>query len=371
MITTDLNAKVLQTQFNFHQISQLPSRTVWIDGQEMLFFSGTAYLGLSQNEAFRQLCSQGQAVYGSVYGSSRNGNVQLAVYEQAEAKLAHWAGAEAALTLSSGMLAGQAVVRQLMVEGYEFVYSPDVHPAVWHLPVVDVPKSSFREWAGGLGSRVMGRGAAQQSNIAIVTNSVNAMRGELYDFSFLNHLPDNQNITVVIDDSHGLGVTGQNGSGVFRQIIQKPNLRLIVTASLAKAMGVAGGVIMSDGQTIQSIRSSAYFSGCSPIGPDHLHAYLNADELYKNAQEKLAANIQLFISQIADLKLFSYTDNYPVFYTERDDLYGFLLQNNILIYSFAHPKATDKPSTRVIISAWHEATDILKLGQLCRVFCSI
>jgi 8-amino-7-oxononanoate synthase len=356
----------LQTQLNFHQISQLPNRTVWIGDQEMLFFSGTAYLGLSQNEAFQQLVRQGQTEYGSVYGSSRNGNVQLAVYDQAEAKLAHWAGAAAALTLSSGMLAGQAVVRQLMVEGYKFVYSPDVHPAVWHLPVIDIPKMNFEAWA----QSVIGQQSLveKDAKIAIVTNSVNALRGELYDFSFLDKLPDNQTFTIVIDDSHGLGVTGLNGSGIFRQIRQKPNLRLIVTASLAKAMGVAGGVILSDSQTLKAIRSSAYFAGCSPIGPDHLHAYLHADPLYEQAQHKLSQNIQLFISQIADLKLFSYTDNYPVFYTERDDLYDFLTSNNILIYSFAYPKPTDKPNTRIIVSAWHEAEDILKLGQLCRRF---
>ncbi len=361
---THTNDKELQTQFNFHKVSQLPNRTVWIDGQEMLFFSGTAYLGLSQNEAFKRLIGQGQAEYGSVYGSSRNGNVQLAVYEQAETKLAAWAGTEAALTLSSGMLAGQAVVRQLMVEGYEFVYSPDVHPAVWHLPVIDIPKMNFETWATNIKPE-------HKPKIAIVTNSVDALRGELYDFSFLNNLPDNQSIIIVIDDSHGLGVTGLNGSGIFRQIAQKPNLRLIVTASLAKAMGVAGGVILSDSQTTKSIRSSTYFAGCSPIGPDHLHAYLNADELYEEAQRKLSKNIELFISHVSDLDLFNYTNNYPVFYTERDDLYTFMIQNNVLIYSFAYPKATDKPSTRIIVSAWHEAADILKLGQLCRAFCKI
>jgi 7-keto-8-aminopelargonate synthetase-like enzyme len=166
-----------------------------------------------------------------------------------------------------------------------------------------------------------------------------------------------------------LGVTGPNGSGIFRQIAQKPNLRLIVTASLAKAMGVAGGVILSDIKTIQAIRSSAYFAGCSPIGPDHLHAYLYANDLYEQTQRKLSENILLFVNQVADLELFNYSDNYPVFYTERDDLYSFLLQHNVLIYSFAYPKATDKPSTRIIVSAWHEADDILKLGQLCRNFC--
>jgi 8-amino-7-oxononanoate synthase len=136
---------------NFHQINHLPSPTIEIEGQEYLYFSGTAYLGLPQDSGFQTLIQEGSHQYGSVYGSSRNGNLQLSIYEQAEAKLAVWTGAEAALTLSSGMLAGQAAIRELMLEGFEFVYSPDVHPAVWHLPQVEIPKCSFEVWSLQLG----------------------------------------------------------------------------------------------------------------------------------------------------------------------------------------------------------------------------
>ncbi|MCU0338963.1 MAG: pyridoxal phosphate-dependent aminotransferase family protein, partial [Spirosomaceae bacterium] len=117
-------------------IDHLPNRTIEIEGQDFLYFSGTSYLGLPQNPRFQSLVREGLAQYGSVYGSSRNGNLQLSIYAQAEARLAAWTGAEAALTLSSGMLAGQAAMRYLMLEGYQFFYSTDTHPAVWHLPDV-------------------------------------------------------------------------------------------------------------------------------------------------------------------------------------------------------------------------------------------
>ena len=347
---------------SFHQINHLPNRTVFIDGLEHLFFSGTSYLGLPQNPNFQEVIKQGFQQYGSVYGSSRNGNLQLEIYEQAEEKLAAWVGAEAALTLSSGMLAGQAVVRQLWLEGYEFAYSPDVHPAVWHLPQVEIPTTSFEKWASEIGDLLK-----NNKKIALITNSTDALRGKLHNFEWVNRLPDLP-ITLVVDDSHGLGVRGVNGTGIFRQIPQHSQLRVVVTASLAKGMGLAGGVIFSDKTTLQIIRNSAYFAGCSPVAPHQLWAYSHADAFYEQAQAQLKANIALFIAEIEELNLFSYSENYPVFYTERDDLYPFLLQNQVLIYSFSYPKPTDKANTRVVLSAWHTATDIQQLATLCQRF---
>ncbi|MCP1381829.1 aminotransferase class I/II-fold pyridoxal phosphate-dependent enzyme [Runella salmonicolor] len=355
---------------HFHQIAHLPGRTIDIEGQEYLYFSGTAYLGLPHNPAFQGLIQEGLHQYGSVYGSSRNGNLQLTIYEQAEQKLASWAGADAALTLSSGMLAGQAAVRQLMLEGYEFRYSPDVHPAVWHLPQVEIPKGSFTAWHEQLTS-TSHNSQITIHKLALVTNSVDALRGKLYDFEWVNQLPDDKEFVLLVDDSHGLGVTGTGGRGVWDRIPKTKNVRLIVTASLAKAMGLPGGVIFSDPASLHHIRYSAYFGGCSPVAPDHLYAYVQAEAIYQDAYKRLQANIRQFTDSIRGLNLLSFTDNYPVFYSERDELYPFLLERGIFIYSFSYPKPTDKANTRVVLSAWHTPDDIQKLSAACRDFAAL
>jgi 8-amino-7-oxononanoate synthase len=342
-----------------------PNRHVLIDGTKFLFFSGTAYLGLSKNDEFKDLIHEGQKLYGTVYGSSRNGNLQLNIYDEAEAALASMMGAPASLTLSSGMLAGQAVARQLMFEDYAFLYSPDVHPALWHLPKIDIPSISFEAWVGGLNQQM-----AHQPKIAILTNSTDALRGIQHDFEWITNLPDNQNIVLVIDDSHGIGIQSLEAQKMFQIVAQKPNMRLIITASLAKAMGLPGGAVFSDPKTLQTIRQSVYFSGCSPMAPVHLYAFLKAQHLYTTAQKALASNVALFCSLISDLGLFQYSNHHPVFYTTQDDLYQFLLKKNIVIYSFAYPDPASKPHTRIVISAWHTAEDIEKLAYWCGVFAN-
>ncbi|MEZ4902469.1 MAG: aminotransferase class I/II-fold pyridoxal phosphate-dependent enzyme [Spirosomataceae bacterium] len=325
-------------------------------------------MGLPQNNDFQNLILEGIHRYGSVYGSSRNGNLQLDIYEEVERKLAAWTGAEAALTLSSGMLAGQAAIRQLMLESFTFFYSPDVHPAVWHLPQVEIPHISFETWVTQSLQRL--NNADKKSKIGLVTNSVDALRGQLYDFEWISNIPlsTESEFVVLIDDSHGIGITGIEGRGIMSRIEKHPNVRIIVTASLAKAMGLPGGVILSDTNTLQSIRNSAYFGGCSPIAPNHLYAYCNAGLLYASAYQRLQSNIKTFVSTIQNLQLFSFTEGYPVFYTQHDSLYTFLLERGIFIYSFSYPKPTDKANTRIVISAWHTPEDIQKIGQACHDF---
>ncbi|GAA4412947.1 8-amino-7-oxononanoate synthase [Nibrella viscosa] len=336
----------------------LPGRTILYNHREYLFFSGTSYLGIPQNKEFQQLLIAALSRYGTMFGSSRNGNLRLSIYEEAEQQLAAFTGAEAALTLSSGMMAGQVVANYLRAQQYSFLYGPCTHPALWHEPAVEVPTVSFADWTNQLPDLLTITGHA-----VIAVNSIDAVRSEAYPFAWVNNLPTDQPITLVIDDSHGLGVLGDAGSGIWRQIKRPPNVRLIVTASLAKAMGLPGGVVFSDAETIAAIRHTAFFGACSPISPAYLDAFVRADELYMQARGRLQQNIALAEGLLLPTGLFRQAPGYPVLYTERDELYPFLLENGIFIYSFAYPTPADKANTRIVISAFHEPEDIDRLAH--------
>ena len=96
-----------------YSINHLPGRTVSIEGQEWLYFSGTAYLGIPHDEGFRHQLLEGINKYGTNFGGSRLGNPRLDVYEKAEESLAQLCSAEKVLTLSSGSIAGQVLIRYL------------------------------------------------------------------------------------------------------------------------------------------------------------------------------------------------------------------------------------------------------------------
>lgn len=340
-------------------IDQLPGRTITHDGREYLFFSGTAYLGLPQHPAFGQLLTDAVGRYGTAFGSSRNGNLRLAVYEMAEQKLAQTIGAPAALTLSSGMLAGQVVINWLRSQSYHVLYGPKTHPALWDGPTVALPDVSFADWTAQLPGQLS---TVAPGPVAILTNSLDAVYSAYYNFDWLNNLPDDRTITLVVDDSHGLGVLN-SGQGIWPQLRAKANVRVLVTASLAKAPGLPGGVLLGDAGTLAQLRQTAFFGACSPMPPAYLDAYLRADALYAEGRNRLLENLKLAEALLLPTGLFQHAKGYPVFYTERDDLYAFLLDRGLFIYSFAYPTAADRPNTRLIISAFHTFDDIQALAD--------
>ncbi|QJW88509.1 pyridoxal phosphate-dependent aminotransferase family protein [Spirosoma taeanense] len=362
---------------NSFSIHHLPGRTIQHDGNPYLFFSGTAYLGLPQHPAFQQLVIESIRRYGTTFGSSRNGNLRLAVYEEAEAKLAASAGAGAALTLSSGMMAGQTVINWLRAQKALFIYGPNTHPALWDSPTRVLPALSFADWAAQLPEQLRWSDARDHTPgpIAVLVNSLEAVRSEFYEFSWMDQLPADRPILLIVDDSHGLGVLNVGaqgyGRGIWPQLPGKrrDHVRLIVTASLAKAMGLPGGVVFSDAHIVAELRQTAFFGACSPMPPAYLDAYINAEPLYVEGYNRLQRNLKQAETLLLPTGLFQHAPGYPVFFTEQDDLYAYLLRRGVFIYSFAYPTAADRANTRIVISAFHEPADVQQLAERVYEYC--
>ncbi len=336
----------------------LPGRTVTLDGEEFLYLGGTSYLGMARNPAFIDLLREGMSRYGANYSSSRGGNLQLSVYEEAEAQLARLTGAPAVLTVSSGMLAGQLVLKSLP-EKAEFLYGPRTHPALWRSPADDY-ESPWQAWADGLPQQVAQTAAEQ---IIILTNALDPLRAESYHFDWVGKLPEGKQIMLIVDDSHGLGVTGRDGGGIYGRLAVFPNVQVVVVASLGKALSLPGGAVLADASLISDIRKQAFFGGASPVPPAYLYAFLQAGPLYEEAREQLLANIQQFSHEAGQSGLFRHIPHYPVFYTPATGLHDFLRERKILISCFPYPTPDSDHITRVILSSLHEPGDIEVLAQ--------
>jgi 8-amino-7-oxononanoate synthase len=362
-------------------IDHLPGRTIMLNNEEHLFFSGTAYLGMGHQPLFREALMEGIARYGTVFSASRNNNLKLKIYEEAEDFLAQWTGAEAALTVTSGLLAGQIAVQS--IDNQRFIYAPSVHPAIWK----ETPPQYFFENYDDFSSRIIDVIENEKEKpVVICTNTIDPLRCELYDFSWMAQLPQNQDIMLVFDDSHGIGITGTDGAGFLsrpdiKPLMEKikllPRVKIIVIASLAKALGIPGGVILSDKKTIETIRKNPLFVGASPIVPAYLFAFLKTQNVYQQAREQLFFNIDLYKNLIkknlqnlenTEGVLVKTYDNYPVFYVLNNDLYNYFLNHKVLISSFSYPNPSDPPITRIIVSALHETADIEFVASLTNNF---
>jgi len=341
------------------RIDQLPGRTLTTEGKEYLYCSGTSYLGMAVNEAFTGWLSEGMKRYGTNYSSSRLSNLRLEIFAEVEQYLANYTGAQAAVTVSSGYMAGQMTVKALQRHG-QFVYAPHTHPAVWlDQPVVET--LDYADWTATLLHRLE-KEASQR--LVIVCNSLDPLLAQKYDFQWLSSVPARHDIILLIDDSHGFGLTGQHGSGIISELALPSHIQLVVVSSLGKALGIPGGIVLGDQHFIRELRQSPFFSASSPVIPAYLYAFLHAEGIYRQARQQLFDNVRRFSDQIANLDLFRHFSDYPIFYTPDNRLYDYLLERGVFISSFPYPSPQDACITRVVLSALHTPADIDRVADL-------
>lgn len=339
-----------------------PGRTVSLAGEEWLYLSGTSYLGMHQVPAFSAHLREGLARYGANFGGSRLGNLQFGVYAEAEAWLARYTGAEAALTLSSGSVAGHVVLRELERSGVTCHLAPGAHPALW----LRLPDSSgsYEDWVCQLLDTVR----RQPGRHAVLANALDPLYARAYDFSWLSEYPSDQPLTLVIDDSHSLGICGRAGAGTYSTLALPDQVQLVVVSSLGKAFGLAGGVVLASGAWVQQLWRSPFFGGASPMPPAYLHALLYAQESYAAQRARLKANIARFCAATAGLGLFSSIPRHPVFHTTADSLAGYLAQQRALLSQFHYPSPNDPLVTRLILNALHTEADIDQVSEWVKSF---
>ena len=329
----------------------------------MRYFSGTSYLALPSHEGFRQLLAAGMERHGNNFGGSRTANLRLSVYEQAEKFWQNYTGAEKALLLSSGFMAGQLIawwLRQQVQKHPETIvsYAPHTHQALWS-GLETHEEGSFQNW---LTHAVEMVNHQPWRPYLLVCNALDSVKAELFDFSLLAELPDKAQVTLIADDSHGIGITGKAGKGIFPTLQQFTKIQTIVVASLAKACGLAAGLILTNAHYGRLLSHNAFFAGASPCAPAYAYAMMHATNIWEQQRQQLAENVALAVQKLSPFGLFQFAPGYPVFYTQATGLYKFLLKKGILISSFPYPKIDGTVATRIVINAAHTKEDIAFLA---------
>lgn len=338
-------------------IGSMPGRTLQWRGQEWLYFSGTSYLGINKLPAFQQLLLEGLDRYGTNFGGSRLSNLQFSIFEETESYFTKLTGAEGAITFSSGTLAGQILVKWLKNKG-KFFYAPFTHPAVFDEG--EYSEMDFNGWVAYLLDRMY---SDRHMNLVLFSNALDPLRAEQYRFDWLNELPKDREIILVIDDSHGLGICGEKGEGIYPSIEVPYHIQKIVVGSLGKAFGIPGGIILGKKSLINALWKTPFVGGASPVTPAYLHAFLKAEELYQKQRERLQERIQQFKQAVRIHNLFRSIPDYPIFYTRKNELANFLYEQKTLISSFPYPTKKDPIITRIVLNALHTERDIDELAS--------
>lgn len=338
-------------------VQQYPDRIITSNNTEYLYFGGTSYLGVNTHQKFQKMLFQNIKKWGTFYGSSRNSNIKLSVYDDFEQQFANFVHTEKALVTTSGTLAGKLVLDTLLKEQKYFYHYPKTHPAI----TTNQSKPLFVD--DEIHPEIHNQKEIVICSDAILGGEVNAV-----NFNFLDRLPVTIKIILVVDESHSIGILGKKGSGIFSDINHKNITRKIFVSSLSKALGISAGVIASDNEFIEKVALQDSFVSSSGANPSYLQTFLDTQYIYQKQRKKLQKNLD-FLSKNLKIKdsSFKFDLSYPVLYLQNDKILSELERNNIIIANFTYPSYKSK-MMRIVITANHKKSDLKKLINVLNKF---
>jgi glycine C-acetyltransferase len=245
--------------------------TVEIEGRgEVICLCSNDYLGLANHPEVVAAAADGLARYGAGTASVRFICGKFAPHVELERDLAEFCGTRAALTYVSCWNANAAVLDALcdrpaaifsdrlnhasIIDGMRL--ARPAHKAIYEHADPDDLRRALRE-APGVERRL------------IVTDGVFSMEGDLAPMPELAEIAAEHDATLIVDDSHGLGVVGETGRGVLERFGLLGREDIVLTGTLGKALGGAAGGFVAGGEALcevleQRSRVQLFSNGLPP-----------------------------------------------------------------------------------------------------------
>jgi len=230
---------------------------VEVDGRWLTEFCGNDYLGLSQQYEVVTALQDAAARDGAGAGASHLVSGHHAVHDALERELAEWLGYPRGLLFGSGFLANLAVQQALLNEDGDVC----VQDRLNHASLLDASRLAgcrLRRYP-----HADAEGALRQLQHApdgaamLVSDGVFSMDGDVAPLRALAVAARMQQALLYVDDAHGVGVRGPDGRGSVAEAGLGPAEVPLQLATLGKALGGYGAVVVGDDTLIQHLQETA------------------------------------------------------------------------------------------------------------------
>jgi 8-amino-7-oxononanoate synthase len=239
---------------------------VQIDGVDYLNFCSNDYLGLADHPKIAAAFRAGVERYGVGSGASHLVCGHSCAHRELEEALAEFTGRPRALLFSSGYAANTATLSTLLEPG-DRLFQDRLN----HASLLDGGRASGARWRRfpHNDTEVLSRWLqATEDNALVAVDGVFSMDGDVAPLAELVRLCADDSRWLMVDDAHGFGVLGERGLGATEEAGLSPEQVPILMATLGKALGTAGAVVVGSEDLIefliQRARSYIYTTAMPP-----------------------------------------------------------------------------------------------------------
>jgi len=228
---------------------------VVFEGKRLIMCGSNNYLGLTSHPKVKEAAIDAIRRYGTSCTGSRFLNGTLAIHEQLEGEIAEYVGKQASLVFSTGMQTNLGTISALIGRDDVVVLDKDDHASIVDGARLGYGKiERFRHNDPDHLERVL-KSIPENTGKLIVIDGVFSMGGDLADLPSLIPLAKKYDARIMVDDAHGIGVTGR-GRGTAAQFGVTDQVDLIMS-TFSKSFASLGGFIAGDEDVIHYVKHTA------------------------------------------------------------------------------------------------------------------
>ena len=317
------------------------------DGSEVINLCGNNYLGLSSHPVVIEAAREAIAEHGFGMSSVRFICGTKDIHAQLESRLSSFLGTEDTILYSSCFDANTGL--------FETILGPDdavISDALNHASIIDgirlCKARRFRYSNNDMvdlkSKLVEARGARRR---LIATDGVFSMDGSFANLRDICDLADRYNALVMVDDSHAVGLIGENGRGTPERANVTDRVD-IVTGTLGKALGGASGGYTSGRRQIvellrQRSRPYLFSNTLAPVIAATSLKVLDIIEEGDKTRVKLLENSQRFRSGMLAAGFNLISGDHPIIPVMLGEarlatgMAEYLLEEGVYVVGFSYP----------------------------------
>jgi len=266
-----------------------------VDGQRCLNFCSNDYLGLANDPRVAEAARKSLSASGTGSGAAALVSGYNREHRALEEELAAFMGRPRALLFSTGWAANLGVLRALLGKG-DTLIADELN----HASLIDGGRLSGAQYTrvahAQLDAYAQALAQPRSGETLVVSDSVFSMDGDLAPLKELAALSAAGHATLMIDDAHGLGVIGDDGTGAVNAAGLGVDEVPIYVATLGKSLGAAGAFVAGSDNLIeyliQRARSWVFSTAPPPSIAAAARAALKIVQAEPQRRTALHANIK-------------------------------------------------------------------------------
>lgn len=242
----------------YFRVMESPARpVVTMEGAERIMLGGNNYLGLTEDPRVIAGARDALDQYGTGMTGSRLLNGTLELHLELEREIAEWMGTDDALVFTTGHQANVGTLGTILAPGDTVIADSADHASILDGCLLSRAKlRPFRHNRLDKLEKQLERAQGDGGGVLVVVDGVFSMEGDIAPLREISALCERYGARLMVDEAHGAGVLGANGTGASELlgVSGKADLRM---GTFSKSLASCGGFVAGPADVIEYLRFSS------------------------------------------------------------------------------------------------------------------